>query len=481
MVGVSPMKWRLGGVLIFLLFVTVAATQGPRLFTRPALPSEAVLERLNLTMAWHTRVPMNGQRDGLASLQLIPAKSGFQFIAQTRYGAVVALDPETGDLLWQAQVGVPYWPGQPVAANSHALFVIRREYLYALDRQTGRHMIETVDARRGQPIPGMVLPGVPSAAPVADELMLFIPFATRISAFELPYAQKKPTMPMLDELEPSAPPNHPFVKWTETLPGLRTELPLLLSGPAVGGVSPNGTFFTFASAARSDLNFFRTGEPVRAAMGQYENFAYVASENGNVYALNMLSCDQAWRFNADTPIFRQPHVTAHDVFVSPDRQGLYRVDRASGVARWLNRGAESFLATNNHFLYATDSVGRFLVLDYFRGTTLAALDLRDYSMPYHNELTDRVYLGSHDGLIICLHDRGKRTPVLTKEPPPAPKAKPKPKETPAETPKGNGDQKVEPGAGAGAANPNAAVSALRPKSSIYLSPLATYPSLLGRS
>jgi hypothetical protein len=160
---------------------------------------------------------------------------------------------------------------------------------------------------------------------------------------------------------------------------------------------------------------------------------------------------------------------------------MYRVDRDTGSARWLSRDAERFLATNNHFVYATDPVGRFLVLDYFRGTTLAVYDLRDYVVPYQNELTDRIYLGSHDGLIICLHDRSKRTPVLTKEPPPAPKAKPKPKEAPAEAPKGNGDQKAEPGAGARAAGPNTAVSALLPKYSMYGLPLTTHHSLLGRS
>jgi outer membrane protein assembly factor BamB len=474
------MKWRIGGVLLLLLFVTVAATQGPRLFTRPALPPDAMLERLNLTMAWHTRLPMNGQRDGLSTLQFIPTKTGFQLIVQTRQGAVAALDAETGDLLWQTQVGVPYWVGQPVAANSHALFVTRREYLYALDRKTGRHMIETVDAKGAQPRPGMILPGVPSGAPVADEGMLFLPFSSRITAFELPFEQKRTGLPMLDEEAP--PPNLPMVKWTEPLPGLRTELPLLLSGPALGAVSPTGTFFTLGSVARSDPIFFRTGEPVAVPMGQYENFAYIGSQNGTVYALNMLSSDQAWRFNADAPIGRQPNVTARDVYVFANRLGLYRVDRASGLTRWLNRDAHRFLATNNHFVYAADPVGRLLVLDYFRGTTLGVYDLRDYTTMFPNELTDRIYLGANDGLIVCLRHRGQRTPVLNKlPPPPPPKIVPKAKETPPETPKGNGEQKGEPAARAVYPGQNAALSALQPQARFDRSPFPLHHSLLRRA
>jgi len=59
-------------------------------------------------------------------------------------------------------------------------------------------------------------------------------------------------------------------------------------------------------------------------------------------------------------------VTARDVYVSPDRLGLFRVDRKSGKESWHSQDAVHFLATNNEFVYATDPLGRFLVLDYFR-------------------------------------------------------------------------------------------------------------------
>src|SRR5690348_16796546 len=98
------MRARLVAVVMLLLLVTVAATQGTRLFTRPALPPENMLQRLDLTLAWHTRVTMEGQRDGIRTLQLAPGKKGLQFIVQTRRGGVAALDAETGDLLWQTEV-----------------------------------------------------------------------------------------------------------------------------------------------------------------------------------------------------------------------------------------------------------------------------------------------------------------------------------------------------------------------------------------
>ena len=43
--------------------VVTATTQGPRLYTRPALPSPDALDRLKLTLAWHTRVLTYGHGD----------------------------------------------------------------------------------------------------------------------------------------------------------------------------------------------------------------------------------------------------------------------------------------------------------------------------------------------------------------------------------------------------------------------------------
>jgi len=433
-----------------MLVVAAAAAQGSRLYTRPALPPAEMLERLNLTLAWHSRVAVDGLRDGLFSLQLVPGKNSFQFIVQTRQGAIVAVDAETGDLLWQTQVGQPYWSGQPVAFNSQALFVTRRDQLYALDRNTGRHLFETLDPRSKQRIVGVPLTGVPSAAAVADERMLYIPFGSRVSALQLPFERTKaPSVTLEEKYARTSATDEPLINWDAPLSGLRIEQPLLLTNPprpaasALGAVSPEGTFFSLSSQERSEPIVFKTGAAVAVPLGQYENIAYLATENGNLYALNIANTDQLWRFNAEAPLFRKPDVTARDVYLSPDRLGLFRVDRKTGVARWLNRDGVHFLAVNNDFVYATDRLGRFLVLDYFRGTTLAVYDLRDYPVLFHNELTDRIYLGSNDGLILCLRHRGQRTPLLNKlPPPPPPKAKEMPKQKKTEPEEGASERGV---------------------------------------
>src|SRR5207248_5536007 len=104
-----------------------------------------------------------------------------------------------------------------------------------------------------------------------------------------------------------------------------------------------------------------------------------------------------------------------DVYVAIDRAGLYRVRRSNGAEVWRNDDAARFLSANKKFVYAADRHGRLLVLDRARGTTLSTYDgTRDFVFPVQNDLTDRLYLAAHNGLIICLHDRDAETPLAMK-------------------------------------------------------------------
>jgi outer membrane protein assembly factor BamB len=459
------MKKLLSVLILLPLTVVTATSQIPRLYTRPVPPSRDVLDRLKLTLAWHTRVFCDGPHDGLFSVQLLPGKGDYQLIVQTRKGMVVVLDGETGDLLWQTQVGLPYSSKQPVAFNSRALFVTRRDRLYGLDRRTGKHLYEGEDPKTKLQTVGVELDSVPSAAPVADELLFYVPMGTKVSVLDLGLDEKARRPEAIVEEKPGQPPSdggaRPAkreVRWLFDIPteGPKIEQPLLLAGPTLAAVSPNGTFLAMHSTERAEPLVFKTERPVAAAMGQFEKIAYLASEDTNLYALNMESCEQVWRFTADAPIFRKPEVTTRDVYVSPLRVGLYRVDRETGAARWLNRQARQFLAVNREFVYATDPVGRLLILDYVRGTTMAAYDIRDFTVAYSNELTDRIYLGSEDGLLVCMHLRDQVTPLRNTLPLAKPKAKPKeePKDDGDKKPddKDKGDKKADDkGAGAGAA------------------------------
>ena len=110
------MKTYLGAALVVLLGATMGSSQSESrfMYSQPAIPSRADLERLNLRQAWHTYLPVDGQRDGVFRVQIHDK----QLIFLMRSGAVIAVDPDTGATQWRTRVGVPYVPAAGFGANS---------------------------------------------------------------------------------------------------------------------------------------------------------------------------------------------------------------------------------------------------------------------------------------------------------------------------------------------------------------------------
>ncbi len=181
------MKKIVGAVALVVLTVTAVSSQPTlRIVTHPKVPPRDVLERLGLSLAWHAQLPTGGQRDGLFTLQLLHAKKQTQLVVQTIYGTINMLDAETGDALWRVPVGLPNWNGQPVGFNEQNIFVTRRETMFVLDRATGKHRYYKVNRETKLPEYGFVLPSAPTAAPQADEEMIFFAMGNRIEAYVLP-------------------------------------------------------------------------------------------------------------------------------------------------------------------------------------------------------------------------------------------------------------------------------------------------------
>lgn len=175
---------------------------------------------------------------------------------------------------------------------------------------------------------------------------------------------------------------------------------------------------------------------VSAPLAQVGDDVYVAAENGSVYSFHLPNlADYArltsagrdereppitWRFGANAPVRVAPMVAGDDIFLTPDHGGLIRLNRTTGDQVWQSPNAERYLAANPKFVYATDRMGRLLVLDRVRGTVLSALDLSAFVVGTTNDQTDRVVLSANDGTVIALHDRAYPNPLALHAPPPMP-------------------------------------------------------------
>jgi outer membrane protein assembly factor BamB len=396
----------------------------PRLYTQPQLPPAEVLDRLGLTLAWAVRLPTQGTEDGLSHLQLLPAGKEVELLVQTRIGLVLLLDAETGALKWRRQLGKAYEHQVPAAFTDDSLFLVRREILYILDRKTGNHRLYTVDPQEKRVRYGFQLLGVPTAAPATDGERLYLAFEHRLGAYILPrfpaLAKEADSLP-----ETSSPqPDWAWGAHTEGYPaGVPVVFPPVLIGEFLNALGADGTLINLFAAQAVERYRYKLFSPVAAPMGVHGGVLYLASEDHHVYALEAGPRRLHWRIAVGAPVRQQPLVTDRDVFIGTEERGLFRLERRSGERLWRNPRATSYLSTNEKFLYARDRRGWLLVLDYARGTTLTDYDLSDYTVACPNELTDRFYLGAHDGTLLCLHARGEKTPhrLRALPGPPAPK------------------------------------------------------------
>jgi hypothetical protein len=156
--------------------------------------------------------------------------------------------------------------------------------------------------------------------------------------------------------------------------------------------------------------------------GIYDEMAYIATTDTQVFAISITSGKVRWRFTAGAAVTRIPFTTNSDVYLTVEGKGVIRLDRDTGEPQWkLPSGktftnavsaAERVLAVNNKFVYVTDRPGRLLVLDRATGKQLSYYEpFRDFAYPVPNEATDRLVLAANNGMLMCLHDREYDKPL----------------------------------------------------------------------
>jgi outer membrane protein assembly factor BamB len=420
--------------LVMAVVAPLSAQDPSRLYSVPAFPPKDALDRLRLTTSWTFAVPTDGRRDGLYSVQLAPRGQAQELLVQTRSGGVMSIDAASGRLRWSTRVGVPYRVAQSLAYNRDSVFVTNNIELYCLDRDTGR-LQWVYDMPEGA-----------TAPPAADDEQVYLSLSNgRFVAYALPNlalwaklsregkvpgamtglesarVKKGIDLPAIGPLSGAreayrAPPlgPQPTERFSyvpdERIEGspLQAEDRVLLPGVTgqVVGVTK--------SLGRTAWELRARGQ-IRVPAGQHDETAYVACDDFNVYAVSIVSGRVFWRYAAGGQPSDRPAVLDDDVYLPLGQSRLVRLRRADGEELWRNQDGARFLAANKKFVYAADPIGRLLVIDRDRGTTLSTYDgTRDFVFPVRNELTDRIYLAANNGQIVCLHDRDSARPLVMK-------------------------------------------------------------------
>jgi outer membrane protein assembly factor BamB len=373
--------------------------------------------RLGLTRAWFTQVRLNAAHTRVERAVL----EGDRLTVLTNAGVVQELDALTGKTYWIAPIGNENYPSLGPAGNDKYVAVLNGSTLYVLDRKDGKPaIIRTIN-------------GAPGAAPALSDDYVFIPLISgRLDAYSIT--------------------NQKISPWYYQSFGRAMVRPLVTPESIVW--TTDAGYLYVGGSNKLGMRFrLETGAEIVAPPSYHQPFVFVASLEGEVFAMNELSGSQQWKYSCGFPVTRAAAGVGDRVFVTSAEPALHCVNATSGIGVWEAPHVNQFAAVSKSRVYGVNDLGQFVVLDSATGATLAKV-MND--RPIHtlvNDQTDRVYLVSDDGMIECLHEVNMKEPMYHNPKPAPAKEEAKPAAGPAAPPAKAAEKPAKPPAKAKATEP----------------------------
>lgn len=326
-------------------------------------------------------------------------------------GMVHAMDAETGQTRWTAEVGNPLYPTTPPAASDKFVAVCNGSTLYVLK------------AEDGLPAWSRMSVGAPGAGPAISDEMVFVPMINgQIESLLV------------------ADPKRPLATYRSF--GRTLVQPVLSDNSVAWPTDGGGLYVGFAHSPGMRFRVQAMDQINSAPAFLAPDKMFATSLDGYVYCVNENRGHIIWKFTTGEPISHSPVALGNAVFAITDSGNMFAVHAASGSELWVASGIKHYLAGNEKRLYCQATRGELVVLDAATGSRLGSLDARRNDRPLLNAQTDRIFLGTSTGLVQCLRETNLPFPVLhyrfeaakAKEPAKTPAPKPSENEKPADTP-----------------------------------------------
>lgn len=380
---------------LILTCITAAVLSNPAAGQPPArLPSNHELGRYNLELHWWGQAVMDPSLDTVRHLYI---DEDIVFV-QSREGIITAFQAETGKRLWSQLIGSSFQVSLPLVTNEREAYVAVGLRMFGLNKFTGELLWE------------LELPHHPSTSPEADTDHMYVGTVDgSVYCYDTARIRELWEAGRLPQWSVNA---H---VWRHKAPLEITSSPVS-DGEHVAFASLSGSVYSIG-AGEHRLNFqFETDERISTQMGRGAGGLYIASRDTRLYCLNFDTGLHRWTFTAGVPVRTQPQVIGNNVYVAPHNDGIYCLSAATGAIKWHQPRATTFLALTDNYLFATDALNNIMLLSHEDGGLIGEARLRGYSSHLPNERTDRLFLASPTGRILCIRERGQEFPQFHKFP-----------------------------------------------------------------
>lgn len=368
------------------------------------LPSDSELARHGLKISWWGRAAIDPSRE---QVDFVINDEEVVFVRSTT-GIITAFDAESGRKMWSILVGRPDQQGFAPTSNAKQLLIA-----------VGLRLI-SINKKNGDVLWNLELPKHPSAAPAIDDDRVYVGMVDgRVYAFDLRTIQKLHEDRMLPAF------SHIAEVWRYQAPSEIVSPPITSTG-AVCFASSSGSLysvdaekhklkFQFESDGRiiTPLGLGKNPESAPGNNKKPERSILLAAENSQMYCLNQENGEYRWTFTSAHAIRQQPRVFGNRCYVTPETVGTYALSMSSGIQLWREpqEQARKILMVSQDRLYAFNGQKEIVVVDTADGKLVSKMPYRKYIMTPTNDRTDRMFLTTQDGLVVCLKERSSTIPT----------------------------------------------------------------------
>lgn len=415
------------------------------------VPTQQQLGRVGLERVWWAQAIMNPRRDKIEHL----AVDEDAVYVQVSSGVTTAFDTETGRQKWAVRLGEFDQISFPAVSNEDEVIIVVGSTMYGLNKGTGQVLWQ------------FLLEAPLVAGPSVDnDHVYFGNLDGLIYAFDLRKVRK-----LYNERR------MPDGAWAAEVwrykAGKRITSPPIVTSRVVCFASQDASIYILTAKEGKLVYQLEIDKPAAAPLLRLENTVFISSQDGSFLAINLdggkgdkgtvvgqtaptiddEKADEAkpekvetkaprlrsgqviWEFTTALPIRKPMWAIGTNLYLTPERGGLYCLDPLSGKRKWSHPNLSGFLAELEELVATVDYDGNMVMVTKDRGQVVGSLELRRFAVRIGNDRTDRIYLSTETGLVICLRQKDHIDPVYHRFPdrlPLLPEFEPEEGEMPAE-------------------------------------------------
>jgi len=168
--------------------------------------------------------------------------------------------------------------------------------------------------------------------------------------------------------------------------------------------SEDGRLYSVEIASRPGKRWLqKTNGPITAAFYVDQRGCFVGSGDGRLYAYNPQTGQKLWRpFICRAPIVDPVQVGENSIFVLAREDAFYAIDIATGRERWSLPDARRVLAVMGGIVYLLNDANELVAVDEMLGRIRSVLPLSGLELFAANTTAPAIYAATRKGDLFCI-------------------------------------------------------------------------------